>query len=303
MGRQPQAHERAIRREPDLVLPTFLGIGAQRAGTTWLFENLRTHPDVYVPEVKEINFFASAAYQKGLDWYAGFFRAGRDRLAVGEMTPEYLLHPEAARRIKKTLGRVKLIAILRNPIERLVSAYARGLREGDWSCTLEEFIRGNVDHCVDRGLYWEQLRRYLALFPREDFFVGLYEDIEADPIAFLRGIYVFLGVPSEVACPLARARFNVGVVPRGRRSMSSVLLRVRNVAYRTLPRPVARGLVKLPQRVPALNRWLSRGLTRDRLRVDEHLGRRLVSRYQKDVEALGVFLGRDLLREWLGQWA
>src|SRR4051812_32958483 len=103
-----------------MALPTFLGIGVPRAGTTWLHELLSSHPEVYVPvRRKELSFF-NLYYDRGTRWYQKFFpsEAEADRYrALGEITPYYFYGPECPERIAR-LGVGKLLLILRHPVER-----------------------------------------------------------------------------------------------------------------------------------------------------------------------------------------
>ncbi|MBA3731354.1 MAG: sulfotransferase domain-containing protein, partial [Gammaproteobacteria bacterium] len=106
------------------MLPNFLIIGASRCGTTWMANNIKSHPDVFMPPKKELHFF-DASFDKGWDYYASFFpdkKCARYR-AIGEATPAYLYMPQVARLIKSRLPDVKMIVSLRNPIDRAYSQY------------------------------------------------------------------------------------------------------------------------------------------------------------------------------------
>ena len=106
-------------------LPNFLCIGAERSGTTWLYEVLKIHPEVYLyPYIKEINFF-SEHYQKGLNWYKQFFNGSRKSSykAIGDISPQYFHEKEAASRIAQDLPNIRLILFLRNPVNRAFSEY------------------------------------------------------------------------------------------------------------------------------------------------------------------------------------
>ena len=124
-----------------MALPTFLGIGVPRSGTTWLHELFKTHPQVYVPKYrKEINFF-NKNYERGIDWYEKYFpsdvRAGKYR-AIGEITPFYLFHDECIERILKMPSITKLIVNLRNPVNRAYSFYVIMIQNGKCVGTFEE---------------------------------------------------------------------------------------------------------------------------------------------------------------------
>lgn len=206
------------------ILPSFLIIGAQRAGTTSLFHYLEQHPEVAAPSggepsvwwSKELHYF-DKRYAKGLDWYRSFFpleatrrfarRRGRN-LVAGEATPYYLFHPEVPARVAETLPDVRLIALLRDPIERAYSHYQLSRRQSIERLSFEKAIaaeekrlartgaskkaakmrqarirrkRRSVRSYLSRGLYAEQLERWYAHFPREQILVIRTEDMMADP--------------------------------------------------------------------------------------------------------------------------
>jgi hypothetical protein len=124
------------------MLPTFLGIGVSRSGTTWLHQLLEGHPEVYVPRRKELAFF-SKYYNRGLEWYEGFFPSdteARRYKAVGEITPIYWFHPDCPRRIAKVPSITKLIMIVRNPVDRAYSDYGLRVKNGAWSGSFEGFL-------------------------------------------------------------------------------------------------------------------------------------------------------------------
>jgi len=134
-----------------IPLPNFLGLGAQRCGTTWIYECLREHPDVFMSQRKEINFFSdiySNNYYKGISWYSNFFIYSNEEKIKGEITPEYLLDDKAPIRIERNLGQIKFLVVVRNPVQRAFSAYKKGLREGDWNCSFDNFIKGSISKTV-----------------------------------------------------------------------------------------------------------------------------------------------------------
>lgn len=107
-------------------LPTFLIIGTQKSATRWLRYNLGRHPDVFTPKVSEVSFF-DVNYDKGLDWYRSHFADAGDAKAVGESTPGYTMWTRrprrCAKRIAADLPDARLLAILRNPVDRCYSAF------------------------------------------------------------------------------------------------------------------------------------------------------------------------------------
>ena len=120
-------------------LPDFLGIGTQKGGTTYLHGLLKQHPQVYLAYPKEVHFF-SLHYDKGLNWYSHQFDIATADQRCGEITPYYLFHPLAAERIATALPKVKLVVLLRDPVDRALSQYFHSKRLGLESLDLEEAL-------------------------------------------------------------------------------------------------------------------------------------------------------------------
>jgi hypothetical protein len=115
------------------VLPNYLIIGAQKAGTSSLFNYLSMHPQVKNSYKKEVHYF-DKNYDKPINWYKQYFpfKFGvNDKTMIGEATPNYLYHPFVAGRIKKTIPDVKMIVLLRNPVERVISQYFQAVRKNN----------------------------------------------------------------------------------------------------------------------------------------------------------------------------
>lgn len=222
------------------MLPTFLIIGAQRAGTTSLAAYVGRHPDVKGPRsadpslywVKELHFF-DENYWRGTDWYRAFFpliareRTARLRnrnLACGEATPYYLFHPAVPERVAATIPEVRLIALLRNPVERAYSHYQHARKLGMEKLSFEEAVEAEPQRLsgldeelrkirperkkdgrrtyhhhlhrayVSRSLYADQLERWFTYFSREQFLVLRSEDFLARPDEAFAQVFSFLGV-------------------------------------------------------------------------------------------------------------
>ncbi len=227
-------------KNKDDVKPTFLVIGAAKAGTTSLYNYLSQHPQIYMPKNKEPHFFAlegeSRKYQ-GIDDDRGFnsrvtvwsdylelFESAVGFKAVGEASTLYLYHPKAAERIYQRLPNVKLIAVLRNPIDAAYSAFLHMYREGreplhDFALALkqEEFRRNNhwapLWHYTQQWHYAEQLKRYQSYFPEKQLRVFLYEDLKERPEWMMREIFSFLEVNEEFVPNLSK-RYNQSGKPR-----------------------------------------------------------------------------------------
>jgi hypothetical protein len=174
------------------TLPAFIIIGAQKAGTTSLYKYLRQHPNIVPALKKEVKFF-DCNYDLGLDWYRSHFPYHsklNGQKMTGEASPHYLFHPLAARRIANVLPEVKLIALLRNPVERAYSHYQLNVRRGREPLSFEQAIDKEEERLqgmrekilagediplynflhysyLAKGIYADQLQYWFAQFPRQ----------------------------------------------------------------------------------------------------------------------------------------
>ena len=204
-------------------LPDFVIIGAQKAGTSSLYNYLIRHPDILKARRKEVEFF-SINYDLGEDWYRAYFpvearvramRTARRRPVVtGEASPYYLFHPLAPERCRRLLPDARLVVLLREPVERAFSHYRFELSRGRETLTFEEALdaeearlageaatirsggrgREHQYHSyVARGFYAEQLERWFACYPREQFLILRSEELFERPEAIYRQATAFVG--------------------------------------------------------------------------------------------------------------
>jgi hypothetical protein len=196
------------------ILPNFLGVGSFRCGTTWIYECLKEHPDVFVPpDRKEVHFF-DWNYSKDIEWYRKWFEERASESAVGEFSPSYLFHQKAPMRIARHLPDVKLIASLRDPVDRAYSNYWNLRSTGAITCSFAEARRYH-DWLVEPGLYYRHLKRYLDLFPRENLLVLIFDDLESEPASFIRGVYNFLDVDTKFVPTTVNEKSNPARKRRG----------------------------------------------------------------------------------------
>jgi len=193
------------------MLPTFIGIGAQRAGTTWAYNCLAEHPDVFMTRKKELHFFY-VNYARGLDWYRDQFAEAGSAHARGEITPDYLYHEQALVNIARDVPDARLFVILRNPIDRAVSAFV--LHRQRYSGQAFGAALESDPELIDRGLYAQHLGRVFARFPREQLAVLYYDDLVDRPLEFLRSLYAFVGVDPEFRPASVETRYNRVMYPR-----------------------------------------------------------------------------------------
>lgn len=290
-----------------MSLPDFLVVGAQRAGTTWLDRRLRSHPELYLPERrKEVHFF-DWYFERGIAWYEDFFPPEQEAErfgAVGEVTPAYLFEPEVPGRIHSVVPDCRIVAVLRDPVDRAYSQYGLAVRDQAEDRSFEAYFRANPE-VFDRGMYSVQLERYLELFPRSRVFVGLFEEMVGAPAAFLPELARFLGVSPA---PFVRGAGNADDAEG--RARDSDRAAGRHPSYR--PRfPRARALAR---RVGA---WLRRrdldgivaaakslgvnrlfGSAGELPPMEEETRAELEARYEREVGRLEELLDRDLSSRW-----
>jgi hypothetical protein len=202
-----------------VALPTFLGIGVPRAGTTWLHELLESHSAVYVPtRRKELSYF-DLHYHRGLGWYQKFFPRTRDAeqyRALGEITPYYFYHPDCPERIAR-LGVGRLILMLRQPVDRAWSYYGQKVRNGMFRGTFEDLLAQGRWPVIEQGHYSKYLERYLRYFERDQVLVLVFERAMADPTGTKALLAKFLDLePDGFPASSALVPVNASYVPRAR---------------------------------------------------------------------------------------
>ena len=165
----------------------FIGIGAGKSGSTWLYENIRAHPEVFKGNPKEIQYF-NKHYKKGISWYENHFVNSQESIC-GEFSVQYLLCENCAERIKKDYPNVKLIAILRNPVSRMYSDYQHSIRKAEIKRTTKysEFIRD--ENRLKKGVYYNMLKRYYDLFDKKNIKVLILEDVVGDESRYIKEVY------------------------------------------------------------------------------------------------------------------
>ena len=192
-------------------LPTFLVIGAMRSGTTSLARYLGVHPDVFMAPEKEVHFF-DRHWVRGVDWYRERFAGATTERAVGEATPAYLHDEAAPARIAEVLPQVKLVVLLRDPVDRAYSHYwlerSLGREPRGFAEAVREGPRDPDRDYLGWGEYLPQLQRFRARFPPEAMLVLLFEEFSEEPRAALRAACRFLDVHDRFVPPNLGRRIN-----------------------------------------------------------------------------------------------
>ncbi len=265
-------------------LPDFLGIGAQRSGSTWLYRQLESHPDIYVPAFrKEVRFF-NYDYERGLDWYRGFFEDCDAESRAGEVTPSYFESPQTAERIHRHLPDCQLILILRNPIDRAFSAFTRGFKDRAETRSFDEYL-ADTPRAVSRGMYAEQLKHYLQYFDGSRICVLRFEKAVSESGGELERLADFLDVDPAGFAGAESGRANASY----RIAFPALFVRLRRTGKwlrkRGLDRPVemakAAGVSRLFERESGLPK------------ISESQRSALRSVYMEDVRELEELTGLD----------
>jgi len=184
-----------IKSEPgraNIVYPNFLYIGAEKAGSSWIYEILREHPQVYVPPAKDIQFF-DKNFDKGIEWYLSLFSSGAGQTAIGEVSHDYFLAQETAELIRKYLSKVRLICCLREPIDRTMSSFLfYKTTVLNKATTFEEFAF--EERILKLSDYYYNLYPFYERFPRDNILILFFDDLKANPRLFAQRIFEFLQV-------------------------------------------------------------------------------------------------------------
>ncbi len=299
-----------------MSLPNFLVIGAAKAGTSSMYQYLKQHPSVYLTPMKETNFFAlegedihSFKYAWArpdallrsiteIDGYRKQFNQVAGETALGEICPSYLYLPNTPRNVARYIPDTKIVAILRNPVDRAYSHYLELVRQGrerlDFKSAIMAEKQRTVEHWfwdyfyVDMGNYSRQISRYLEYFPRNQVKVYLYDDLASDTQAVVNDVLEFLGL-SLISVDLSQ-KYRSRWLPRtqwmlslydGSHPVKSVFKRVLPMRWRNTMKEQYRRLisVKPPQ-------------------MDPSVRRELLEIYAGEIDVLQTVVDRDL-SEWL----
>ncbi|MDO8471293.1 MAG: sulfotransferase domain-containing protein [bacterium] len=283
----------------------FICIGPERSGTTWLYQCLKEHPDFCLSEPKEINFFNSSQsfwrkdmagetnYTKGLEWYQKHFGHCPDGKIVGEITPAYIHSQEVPERIVQNFPDVKLIAILRNPIERLYSHYMYTKMKGFYELPSFEEVIEKEKAFVEESAYFKHLQNYLKYFSKKKILITIFEDIEGNPEVFIKEILSFLGADDTFIPPSTNKTIN---------SAGAVAIRnkVLSIKERIADFPGGLLMIELFKKTPFHKKMSDSLATKTGTvkagygKIDQNTKKRLAEFYKEDIENLEKLLDRDL---------
>ena len=292
-----------------MTLPTFIVIGAAKAGTTALYWYLDEHPDVFMSPLKETNFFAYGVDAAGellygnpdlhkftvrsLAEYESLFDGADGQRAIGEASPIYIESPQTAERIAGILPTARIIAGIRNPVDRAYSDYqmylrSRGKKLDPGTDLAPDAPWAQPDsHWMRIGRYHEMLVRYFDVFPRDQIHVYLFQHMKENSLEIVRAVYEFIGVDPSFR-PDLETPHNVGGVP-SRMGVEKLLTSKR---LRALAEPVVPdSFVNLARRLRTKNLQKAPPLPAE-------MRERMIGVFREDVLATQELVGIDL-SHWL----
>lgn len=290
----------------DVRRPDFLIVGAQKAGTTSLYQYLRSHPEIWFPDgVKETHFFTywgASGYESESprvqvttkkEEYLDLFAEAPPDCVAGEASPSYLYDSNAPRRIKRFNPQISLIAILRDPVQRAYSNYLHAVRSGRESHSFEEALEleskriesgaPNMLHYRSKGFYGRQIARYDEHFESDQLLILLSDDLWQNRTSTLRRVLKFLDVNPDLSLD-ASERHGASGVPKN---------------------PILRGLYRMKGLrraveaiIPRSVRATLRNVLLHRPEIDPATAQRLREEYREDLKTLQELTGKDV-SHWL----
>jgi hypothetical protein len=305
-----------------MVLPNFLVIGAVKAGTTSLHHYLKQHPEIYMSPRKEPTFFAFEGARPDfrgprkmkapinsmavteIEEYCKLFQGVSGEKAVGEVSPQYLYIPRACERIQHYMPDARLIAVLRNPVDRAYSSFMHTIRQGIEPLTnFREALQaereriqknwGILWHYTAPGFYYVQLKCYFERFNRDRIGVYLYDDFHSNPAGLMKRIYGFLEV-SESFTPNMSIKYNVSGVPKNRTLHALTLLTLNPLVVTILRSLVPDRFHELLMRNRDGFIWRSFNVNLRRQKLMPEIRTELLDLYREDIVKLEDLIQRDL---------
>jgi len=290
-----------------MTLPNFLIIGDLKAGTSSLYNYLKPHPEIFMSPLKETRFFAFdnknpdhiangpnvwpiATWEK----YLELFNEVTDEKAIGEASPNYLSSHIAAQRIKERLPNAQLIVSLRNPADKIYSAYLMNFREGREKRPFETVFREDLKAqtwSMTSNYNYPNLKRYFDLFDKEQIKVILFDDLKADSLATVQNLFNFLEVDQNFTPDTSK--YYKGGIPKNK--LVTLLFhvikkqdhRLNSKLKKLLPQTIVNAIKKLKQN----NLQKAPDLT-------PQMRKEIIETYQEDILKIQDLIERDL-SSWL----
>lgn len=295
-----------------MVLPNFLIFGVQKAGTTSIYSYLQQHPQVFVSPRKETEFLGRDASVPisvdepqrtpggrqrilTIEDYEALFAGVTDEVAIGEASPNYLfVHERSVPGIQKYVPAAKLMAILRNPVERAYSDYLMHVRQvvGNRKPLAEQVkVSGASSYTLLKGRYYEGMKHFLDAFGREQVKIFLYDELQQDAAGLMRQMYEFIGVDPSFEVDMGR-RQQTAQVPKNQ--SINQLLQTKN-PVRQMAGSLLRKVMPEEKRQQLRSRLIAANSTgKEGLPLSAEDRQCLEDYYRDDVRRLQDLMGRDL---------
>jgi hypothetical protein len=292
------------------MLPTFIGLGAPKCATTWLFQCLDAHPEVFVADVKETNFFVYNNIDERLDEYTAHFEDMADEDAVGELSVSYIYSDVAPKRVRRHVPDARLFVSLRNPIDQVYSLYWHRQRQNFHQWHLESALEVDsfekaldvfTEDLLDPCRHYQNIQRWLQYFDRSQLHVLLLDDIKEDAGREVAKLYEHIGVdpsfrPDSMQNTGRSARR--GTSPRGpliertRQILYYVLVRY---AYQPLKQVIGQYTADRLKETLKLRQVMEHLFRQDGYpEMDPAVRARLREEFEDEIHDLASLLGRDL---------
>jgi hypothetical protein len=272
--------------------PNFIYIGPDKAGSSWLHEVLLRHPQIFLSPAKDLYFF-DRYYDRGLDWYLRQFDDARpEHLVVGEVCQDYLFHPEAPQRIADSLGSCRMMVTLRDPADRAFSSYLYMLRSGWEPGTFLQALAGQP-MLLQHGSYATALERFTDRFGRDQIHVAVFDDLVADPQAFIDTLTAWLDIDSITMTPA-----QLGAILPATRARSAMLSRLACWGAQFVREHDGATVVGRVKRSPLVQRALYRPLTTDKPTMTAEERSAVQVALAEEVAQIDRVYGLDLAQRW-----
>jgi hypothetical protein len=289
----------------------FIGIGAARSATTWVNKCLEEHPNILMSSQKshkELNFFNSnikvdpigvsphergekeSYYENGLEWYLGQFPEPQKGKIRGEFSVSYLPDTLATKRIYNFNPNIKIVAMLRNPVEAINSAYHwLNIRADGKPLKIEDIV--NRGFLIQYYKYYKHLKRYFDLFPKENIKVMITKDIGATPLKEIQDLYKFLGVESNFSPPSLKKKVNKAVFAK-----SKLIKKLTGMILNTLWTVNLKGIYRFFRSNKYVYQFYKKTnlVNKNYEKFDEKTRKKIKEMLMEDIENLEKLIDKDL---------
>lgn len=273
------------------MFPNFILVGVDKSATTWIYKCLIEHPDIYFPPYRsEVHFF-DRNYEKGISFYKKFYSKYNNEKAVGDLTPTYMHNEKIAELIKYHLPNAKIIFSLRHPVNRIYSEYLHLYRNTNMNISFRKMTENK--EFLRKSLYYEKVKKYFDLFPRNNILILIFETIRNNPQASLKKIYRFLEVRNEFIPKNLKSKKNINVQPNNIKIYRLIMLALRKLRHKHNPK--IDYFIEIVKK-SGLKSLISKKNNKIHLKKEEK--EKLFNFYRKDIEKLSELIEIDLMHYW-----